>query len=148
MEATATIHIDRDQNEVFEYVSNPINMAQWVDGLSDIRLTSNGGVNKGTTFESKYTYGAGTYDMQFEVTYFDAPRRFGTKSEEGPFPFNALLVMQKDPKGTVIDSTIEVGADGVFTKVMFTLLGPLMRRSMRKQLLKELRVLKSRLEVS
>jgi carbon monoxide dehydrogenase subunit G len=148
MMSTATILIERDRDEVYDFVSNPINMDRWVDGLSGTRLTSPGEVGEGTTFESKYTYGAGTYDMRFEVTAFEPPRTFETTSEEGPFPFKGRVTLEKDGDGTQVSSSIEVGADGIFTKVMFTVFAPLMRRAMRKQLRKELEVLRSRLDAS
>jgi hypothetical protein len=147
MESTATMLIRRDQQEVFDYVSNPINMSHWIEGVSEPRITSYGSITQGTTFESKYTYGGGTYDINYEVTDFDPPYRFGTRSVEGPFPFIGRLVLDKDPKGTLVSNTVEVGADGVFTKVMFTVLAPFMKRSMRKQLVKELEALRSRLEI-
>jgi hypothetical protein len=148
MESKAFILIRKDPVEVFEYVSNPVNMALWVEGVSEPRVTSNGTIGKGTTFVSKYTYGAGTYDIEYLVTDYDPPRCFGITSERGPFPFKGMLVMEKDPDGTIVSNTIDAGADGAFTKVMFTLFSPLMKRSMRKQLRKELEVLKSRLEAS
>ena len=146
MEATATILIRRDQEDVFRFVSDPVNMGSWVEGIMDPVITSGGEFGRGSTFESEYTYGGRSHHIRFVVTNYDPPRCFGTRSDEGPFPFRGALFMQKDRDGTFVSNTIEAGPDGIGTQVMFTLFGPLLRRSMRKQLRKELEVLKGVLE--
>jgi uncharacterized protein YndB with AHSA1/START domain len=146
MEAMATILIRRDQEEVFRFVSDPLNMDKWVGGLSEMRITSEGEVGKGSTFLGRYNYSGRASEINFEVILFDPPRGFGTRSTEGPFPFRGMVTLQSHSNGTVVTNTIDAGADSTWTKVMFALFGPLLRRGMRKQLREELEVLKSVLE--
>jgi hypothetical protein len=48
--------------------------------------------------------------------------------------------------GILVSNTIDAGSDGAGTSFIFKLFGPFIRRSMRKQLLRELEGLKSILE--
>jgi hypothetical protein len=146
MDATATILVKRELEDVFEYIADPLNQDEWVDGVSEPHLITDGQVAKGSKYGFKYTYGGGTHDVVTEVCLYDPPKAFGVRSRDGPFPFRGMVTLTKDREGTLVSNTIDAESDGLFTSFMFAVFGPLMRRSMRKQLRKELEVLKGRLE--
>ena len=54
--------------------------------------------------------------------------------------------MEPTEDGTRVTNTIEVGSDHVITTVIFVVFGPLVRMMTRKQLSKELEILKTALE--
>ena len=54
------------------------------------------------------------------------------------FPFEGTLELEETEGGTRVRNTITAGSDSGFTTFMFTVLAPLCRRMMRKQLAKEL----------
>ncbi len=148
MKAGTSIVIERPIEDVWAFVANIENMDQWVVGVSEPRLSNGRDMGVGATFTSKYTYGGKTHDLDYEVTAYEPQRHFATQSTEGPFPFKGELDLERAGQGTKVTNTIDAGSDGLFTTITFTLLGPLVRMSMRRQLHKELVALKTILESS
>ena len=115
--------------------------------MNEPHRTSEGEFGIGSTLASKYTYGGGTHDIEYEVTAFDPPTRYDMVSREGPFPFEGSVELAAIDEGaTLIRNTIDAGADGAATKVIFAVGGPIVRYMMRKQLHGELEELKEMLE--
>jgi hypothetical protein len=98
------------------------------------------------TFTSDYHYGGKVHRIDYRVVDVQPQRRFATESTAGPFPYKGLIELQAQGNQTHLSNTIEAGSDGWFTSLTFTLLGPLLRRLMSKQILKELKTLKQQLE--
>ncbi len=146
MKAAASAVIDKPIEEVFAFVANAENMARWVVGVAEPKWTSNGVRGVGATFASKYTYAGNTHHLTYEVTAHDPPSCYAVKATSGPFPFEGLLELEPVGGKTKITNTIDAGADGAATRVIFVLFGPLLRILMRKQLRKELEGLKVLLE--
>ena len=146
MRATAEIKINSPIDEVWGFVSNVENMGRWVEGIEDPTRTSDGDLGVGSTFHSKYNYRGKSFDMDHEVDSFDPPTSFGTRSIEGPFAYEGTLLLAESEGGTTVSNTIEVGSDSWMTTVMFAVFGPLTRRMMRGQLMKELKALEKELE--
>ena len=69
-------------------------MEEWVEGVSDAQQLSEGDLEAGTKLKSKYNYRGKTFDVEYEVTEYDPPGRFGTKWTEGPFPFESLIELK------------------------------------------------------
>jgi uncharacterized protein YndB with AHSA1/START domain len=146
MRASASAVIDRPVEEVYAFVTAVENLDQWVAGVTEPRRTSDGEFGVGATFSSKYTYAGNTHHVSYVVTAHDPPARHAVKATSGPFPFEGILELEPVAGRTKITHTIDAGADGVATQVVFTLCGPLLRVLMRKQLRKELEGLKALLE--
>ena len=146
MKASTGVVIDRPIDEVFAFVAGVENMDRWVDGVTEPRRTSDGELGLGSTFASKYTWDTKTHDITYVVSAHDRPARYGVKSTSGPFPFELFLELESVGGGTWVTSTIDAGADSLATSVIFTLLGPVLRISMRKRLRKQLESLKAALE--
>ena len=147
MKATAETAIERPVQEVWDYVSDVANMDNWVDGVEGAHQVSEGSLGEGSVVESKYSYRGKTFDMVYEVIRYEPGRYLGMKSTEGPFPYDGLLELgEEGAQKTRVLNTIEVGTDSWFTSFMFTVLAPLMRSLMRRQLGKELSQLKGVLE--
>lgn len=146
MDATVTILVKREVEDVFAFIADPLNQDQWVEGVSEPHVTTDGEMGKGSTYGFKYTYGGGTHDVISEICLYDPPKAFGVRSREGPFPFRGMITLVKDREGTLVSNTIDAESDGLFTSFVFAVFSPLMRRTMRKQLWKELEVLKGILE--
>ena len=145
MKSSATLIINRPIDVVFAYCQNIENMDQWVTNVSEPRwLSAERGV--GATYTSLYVYARQTHTITYQITELEPPHRMAIKSLEGPFPFNGLIEFRPAEGGTEVINTMDAEADNVFTSLMFTLMGPLMRWSMRRHLLKELKTLKTRLE--
>lgn len=138
MEATARAVVDRPIDDVWAFVSTVERMDEWVDGVSDVRRHDEGDLAVGSTFESKYTYRGETFDVEYEVTHLDPPHRLDVRSTEGPFPFAGSIRLVEAAGGTEVSNTIDAGSDSRATSVIFAVLGPLIRRLMRRRLATEL----------
>ena len=146
MQTSAVIDIQQPVATVWAYVSDLRHMADWVDGVSDVQFVGDPSLRVGQSFTSKYTYSGKTHTIKYEVTEIVPEQRIGRKSTEGPFPFDGVLSLQATAQGTQLTNTLDVGSDSKATTIMFTLLGPIMRWFMAKQLRKELTQLKHNLE--
>lgn len=146
MKASATIEINKPLKEVWAYIADLRTMEKWVDGVSDVKLASQGPLAAGTAFSSKYTYQGKTYDYEYVVTEVAAPFRMSMKSTKGPFPFQGWFELQEAGKGTRCINTIYAGSDSFMTTLIFILMWPLIRMMMRKRITKELVTLKGILE--
>lgn len=146
MRASASILIHKPVEQVFDYVANVEKMDEWVIGVSEPRRTSPGDYDAGSTFTSKYAYGGKTHVIDYETIEFDPPWRHAVRATRGPFPFEGAVDLEQTPGGTLVTNTIDAGPDGRATRIIFALAGPLLRRLMRKQLLRELEKLRERLE--
>ncbi len=148
MKASASTTIDRPIDDVFAYVSDVENTSEWVAGVGDTTLVDGDGTGVGDRYESEYTYGGNTSDMDFEITDYDPPRRLGMTAPEGPFAFDGTLELEAVDGGTRVTNTIETGSDGLFTTITFTVFRPVMRWLMARRLTQELDELKAILETS
>lgn len=145
MKSSASIILNKPIQEVFAFISDFNNMHRWVSGVTDPRAISGGEIRVGTEFATKYQYN-GVHDITYVVTDYDRPTRYGCKATSGPFPFESLIELETTSSGTKITNTIDAGADGRVTAIIFALFGPLLRKAMHKRLRKELEGLKDLLE--
>ena len=146
MKAGTSIVVERPIEDVWAFVANIENMDQWVVGVSEPRMANGRAMGVGARYTSKYTHAGKTHTVDYEVTAYEPRRHFATRSTEGPFPFEGELDLERAGQGTKVTNTIDAGSDGLFTTITFTLLGPLVRIMMRRQLHKELIALKAVLE--
>ena len=150
--ATASAEIDQPIDVVWAFVTDLTNMPHWVDGVSEPVLAPGAGaepsgLREGVPFTSRYTYAGRTHTMHYVVTAFEPARRYALKSTEGPSSVELTLRLDAAAGGAVrIAKTTRAGSDGRVTSAMFLLLGPLLRRLMRRQIAKELARCKAAVE--
>ena len=148
MKGTAQAIIERPVEDVWSFITDVPNLAQWAEEMSDTVNTSDGDFGEGSTFASKYTYRGKTFDVDYRVSAFVPTTLFRCESTKGPFPMEFAFDLQPSNGGTAVTNTVEVGSDHVVTSLIFTLAGPLIRRGMEKHLREELEALKSAVEGS
>ncbi|MBM3140086.1 MAG: hypothetical protein FJZ92_07700 [Chloroflexi bacterium] len=146
--AEASVDVERTPEAVWRYVSDIEKMGEWVDGVSDVRLTSPAPYRVGSTFESQYHYRGKDFAVAYRCTQLEPPRVHAMESTSGPFPFKGRLTLEPAGAGTRVVNHLEAGSDSWFTSFMFRALAPLTRRMLRGQLAKELRKLKERVEAA
>ena len=146
MSASAQVTIERDPSEVWAYVSDVTNQDQWVDGMSESELIGDGPVGRGAQIRGVYTYGGGSAPTLMTITEFREGRLLAIEASEGPFPFTGQLTLERAGAGTIVTNAMNAGSDHIVTSIMFTLLRPLMKMMMTRQMKKELEQLKAILE--
>ncbi len=148
MQGSAELVINKGIEDVWAYVSDFSKMGEWVEGVSDAQQVPEGDLEAGKKLKSKYSYRGKTFDVEYEVTEYGPPNRFGMKSTEGPFPFEGLIELETYAGSTRVTNTIDAGSDGLITSIIFSVFGSFVRRSMNKRMQQELEKLKSVLQTA
>lgn len=140
MNLSASIAIPRPREEVFAFISDVANMPKWVTGVVSAKLDT-AEMEVGSTFTLQYRPNWRADSVVLQVVDFESPAHLATRSSKGPFHFEGRVTLSEVDGATTVTNTIEAGPDSLSTKLATVLLGPLLLRSMRKRLLKELTAL-------
>jgi Polyketide cyclase / dehydrase and lipid transport len=146
MRASVEVVVERPLQVVWTWASDPRNWVNWLEGVHDVRIE--GRLEQGSRISSRYDYGGRTHEFVYEVVERDAPRRQVVRALSGPFPFESSLELGEDTHGTRVRQTVDAGPDSTFTRVLFAVGGPLLRRSMRDRLRTQLERLKAAIELT
>ena len=146
MSASAQITIEREPAQVWSYVSDVTNQDHWVDGMSESEVVGDGPVGRGTQIRGVYTYGGGATPTLMTITDFREGRELAIEASQGPFPFTGQLTLQRSGSSTIVTNSMTAGSDHLVTSIMFTVLRPLMKMMMGRQMRKELGQLKAIIE--
>jgi len=76
---TVSVLIDRSQQDVFNFLSNPVNFEQWMPLMQSAAWTSSGAPGVGTTGRGIMKMAGREMELLLEVTQWDAPNRMGFK---------------------------------------------------------------------
>ena len=136
--ATTEHVMDHSVEEVWEFISNIENFGRWADAVQNPRWTSEGERGVGSTYESEYVWSGKTSHVEYEVTAFEPPVKFSSKTTAGRYPYQGTIMIEPVDGGTKVTHDMMAGSDGAITAFMFTYLGGFLRPMMRKRLLKEL----------
>jgi len=146
LSASATIEVERDPADVWDYVADVTNQDHWVDGMFESEVLGDGPIGRGTQIRGTYTYGGGSAPVLMTITEFHEGRQLSIDASEGPFPFSGTLTLQRSGPSTNVTNAMQAGSDHIFTSIMFTLFRPLTKMMMSRQMKKELGQLKAILE--
>ena len=136
--ASAELVMDHPADAVWAFVSNVENFGRWADAVENPRWTSEVEHGVGSTYESEYVWSGKTSHVEYEVTAFEPPAKFSSKTTAGRYPYQGTITIETVDGGTKVTHDMMAGSDGAITAFMFTYLGGLLRPMMRKRLLKEL----------
>jgi uncharacterized membrane protein len=146
MRSSAEVVVERPLEVVWHWASDPRNWENWLDGVHGVELR--GRLSEGSRIFSRYDYGGQTHEFEYEVVERSPPRRQVVRSINGPFPFEGTLELAEHREGTLVRQTIDAGPDSSFTRLLFTVGGPLLRRSMRRRIAAQLARLKAAIELT
>jgi uncharacterized protein YndB with AHSA1/START domain len=111
MRITETFHVDAPPEAVFDYMTEPSNLAQWQTTKTSVEQLTDGPPGLGTRVrERTKPAGAKEFEQIVEFTEFERPTHFRAHIVEGPQP---------------IDGTWTLDADGDRTEVSFVAEGDL-----------------------
>jgi hypothetical protein len=146
MRASAEVVVERPLQVVWTWAADPRNWVNWLEGVHDVRIA--GRLERGCRISSRYDYGGQTHVFVYEVVERDPPRRQVVRALSGPFPFESSLELGEDTLGTHVCHTVDAGPDSTFTRFLFAVGGPLLRRSMRGRIRTQLERLKTEIELT
>jgi uncharacterized protein YndB with AHSA1/START domain len=135
------IFIKRVPEDVFAFVFEPANAAQWQDGVMLAEFTSEGPLGVGSTFRNVSKMMGREIDIEFEVTDYDPPHRLCYKSISGPVQTKTCVTFESQNGGTLMTFRGE-GKPGGF----FKMAEGIIRRRLESQFEKNLNRLKALLK--
>lgn len=139
----STIDINRPQDEVFAYVTDPSTMPEWqqgaVSGHMDGPTTHVG--SKCTTIRK---IGGSEREVTTEITEYDPPRRWADRGIEGPI--RAIVNVTVEPLEDSAQSRVTIELDFTGHGIGKLLVPLVVRRQARSEMPENCRRLKQRLE--
>jgi len=138
IEQTATVRIERPVEEVFDYFTDISNDREWNPFLKEVRKTSEGPLGVGTTF---FVVRKMSGPMDVEYTEYVRPIRWAIRGTGRPA--SMVFVAEFAPAEGGTQMTIHMTLQ---PKGAFTLLTPVMRAQLGKQIDQAHEALKRKLE--
>ncbi len=122
-------HVHRTPQDVFDYVTDPANLAAWQTSKTLVEPLTDGPPREGTRVrERTKPPGAREFEQLVEFTEFDRPRRLHVHVVEGPQLVDGTWCFARERDGTRVDFVAEGELSG-FPR----LLEPVVRRLMARQ---------------
>lgn len=88
---TISVFINRSQQDVFDFLSDPANLSKWNSNFAAAEWTFNDTPGLGSTYKVLAKMSGGKNEGLFEITQWDPPHRYGYKSISGlPFPIESI----------------------------------------------------------
>ena len=126
---------------MWAFVADVEKMDLWAKGVTKTRLESEDDVAQGSVFTGKFTHRGREFDVRYTVTVCEPQSRFGIESE-GMLRYSGIMELEDADGATRVTNTVETAADRAASRLM----AGLFRWGMRRQLSKELGVLKRVIE--
>ncbi len=142
MRIEETFTIERAPEAVFDYMTDPSNLAAWQTTKTSVEQLTPGPPGAGTRVrERTKPPGAKEFEQVVEFTEFERPRHFHVHIVEGPYPIDGTWSLEPDGAGTRVQFVAEGPLHGVMR-----LLAPVTRRVMARQFAGYHRKLRDNLE--
>ena len=107
--------INRPQQEVFHFVSNPANTSQWSSTTKAAEWTSGGPAGVGSTWHQIDKFLGRKLDSTIEVTIWAPPNQFGYKVVSGQAEGSERMIrLEPQATGTRLTSTFQGEIGGIF----------------------------------
>jgi uncharacterized protein YndB with AHSA1/START domain len=87
---SVSVFINRSQQDVFDFLSNPAIKHKWMPMLESAAWTSSGEPGVGSTVRAIMKTAGKETEMPIEITQWDVPNRYGYKMLNVPFPMKAM----------------------------------------------------------
>jgi dehydrogenase/reductase SDR family member 12 len=107
-----TIEVARPIDEVFAYVSNFGNAAQWDPGVAESVKAGSGPIGAGTVFELRVRFGPRSIPMAYAIREFDRPRRVLLEGKSDSVHALDDIGFVATPRGTRITYTADISLLG------------------------------------
>jgi len=109
-----TIFINRQPQEVFDYITNPDNDSEWRTTAVSAEWTSDGPVGVGSTLRTVGKFLRRKIDSTNQVTVWDPPNQYAFKSIDGSIPVEISQTLVAEDNGTQLTINLEAELAGFF----------------------------------
>jgi len=114
MRLEQTFSVSRPPELVFDYLSNPSNLAAWQTSKTLVEQLTDGPPRLGTRVrELTKPPGGKEFEQIVEFTEFDRPRRVHVHIVDGPYPVDGTWSFEPDGDGTRVHFVAEGRLRGV-----------------------------------
>lgn len=134
-------HIYRPLKQVFAFVATPANDFQWQYGTLASAQISTGEIGVGTLFRTVGHFMGRRIETIYEVTEFEANKRYGFTSLSGPVDSHISYTFEMTEGSTRIHISIDTNPGGLFETDHV-----IVEKKIKKQYKENLAILKSVLE--
>jgi uncharacterized protein YndB with AHSA1/START domain len=105
---TLSVFIDRSQQDVFDFLSDPVNLPKWDSDFESAEWISSGVPGIGSTYRASGKRLGSAKDGFFEIVQWDPPIRYSYKVKERMFLFeHAETAITFKPKDNGTQATLE-----------------------------------------
>ncbi len=122
-----SVRIERPIEEVFAFVSDPMQLPMWNSAVRTVQGTSGETGEPGATYSMERELPGGNVKNGLEVFARERPKEFGIRTTQGPTPFVYRYRFASDGADTVVHLDARVELPGVAA-----ILGPLAARGVRR----------------
>lgn len=140
-EFETNVRIERPIEEVFAYVSDPLNFPRWNSAVRAVRNTSGLDGDVGSTYAMERALPTGRAENGLQIVARERPREFAIETTSGPTPFVYRYWFVSENGETIVELDAVVELEGVAA-----LLGPVVGRAVKRGVDDNLAALKSILE--
>jgi len=114
MRIEQTFFVSRSPEVVFDYLTNPSNLADWQTSKTSVEPLTDGAPRLGTRVrERTKPRGGKEFEQIVEFTEFDRPVRVHAHIVEGPYPIDGTWSFESDGDGTQVRFVAEGELRGV-----------------------------------
>jgi carbon monoxide dehydrogenase subunit G len=107
MRVEHTKMINRPVEDVFAFLIVPENVEQWMAAVTSTTRSGIGPVTHGETFQQAVKFLGRTFDVTFEVTELEPPRRWCVRNVGGPVELHGCFTLEPVDGQTRLVHTIE-----------------------------------------
>lgn len=105
---TLSVFINRSQQDVFDFLSDPANIPKWDSDFESAEWMSSNTPGVGSTYRASGKRLGAEKDGFFEIVQWDRPNRYSYKAKERMFLFeHAEIAIMLKPKGDGTEATCE-----------------------------------------
>ena len=109
-----TIFINRPQQEVFDFMSNPANNTEWQSTVESAEWTSEGPAGVGSAQRVVTRFLGRKIESIADITVWDSPNQFAFKMSNGPIPFEGTNRFESKENGTQVTISGKAEPGGFF----------------------------------
>jgi Polyketide cyclase / dehydrase and lipid transport len=107
-EARGSVVIERPNDVVFAFASNPHNDNQWLNNLGEVQWLTPGAVRLGSRFRQFPIFLGARIQVEWDVTAFVADRHLTGQSSSGPLQFERRLDCEAEGTNTLLTSSVRI----------------------------------------
>ena len=107
------IRIGRPLEEVFAYISEPLNFPHWNSAVRTVRKTSAGGDGAGSTYVMERELPNGRAINRLHVVASEPPGEFAIRATAGPTPFLYRYRLAVEHGRTIVKLDAQIELEGV-----------------------------------